>query len=152
MTKIYNTTTGKATDISILLNGIHCEGDILGNMDITGNGTGIYRVADDGPSKADEAEADDAGCNYYGDSEAVTWWVDYVNGYNATLSDITDIRSEITFSEKSDEEISESLSIDYSKHNTATGAIITWLTDNDVDHDAERGAFVEKLAELRAAL
>ena len=149
MTKIYNATTGTAHNISIMQDGIHCEDDILGNMAITGPDTGIHAVADDGPSCADEAEAEHFGCRYYGDDEAVTWWVDYVRGYNATLSDISDAKVDIEYSGKSAEDIAEALGIDYSRHNTAKGAIIEWLKDNQVDYENERGAFEEKLAQLR---
>ena len=151
MTKIYNTTTGQSTDISILQDGIHCEGDILGNMDITSDGTGVFAVADDGPSSEDEAQADSAGCSYYGDNESVTWWTDYVNGYNATQDDLNTAREEIEDSDKSAAEIVAELKID-PRQDQDVNKILDWLTDNEVDYETERGAFLDKLEELRAAL
>lgn len=158
MTTIFDAKNKKIYDISIMYGDIHIEGDILGNMNICSDGTGIYRVSqdwDDGNGSVDDKAAFDAGCTYYGDAESVQWWVTYVNGYNVTLDDIESARGEIADSDKSAEAIAADLEVKFGirgYQDDATAAIIEWLQDSQVDYEDERAAFCAKLEELRAAL
>jgi len=146
MTRIYNTTTGAVTDISIVEDGIHLERDILGNMDITGDGTGIFSVADDGPSNEDEAQADNAGCSYYGDDEAVTWWTDYVNGYNATQGEIDELPELLDDHDLAD--IAKLLDGSETDTQSDITRIVEWLRGEPNDHEMERAVFQENHEKL----
>ena len=94
MTTIYDYKTKQVYDLSIVVDGIHQEDGILGNMGICALGTGIYRVRDFDPDRPTayleeweteptpgEVEARRMDCEFYGDTEAVAWWVRYVDDY-----------------------------------------------------------------------
>jgi hypothetical protein len=150
--KIYNTDTKATHDLTIDVNGCDAAGDILGNMDI---GSSLHNVARDEDDltagDAAEAAAYEAGANYYGDTDECQWWIDYVNGYNATRDDMDTVADLIDDSDLTAEDVCDKLGLRY-QQGYAQSAINDWLTGDSVDYDTERSAFVSNFDALKAVL
>lgn len=149
MTSIYNTSTGETTDLSIMIDGIDIAGDVLGNMGIGRNSDGITRVDEDDTSTPENNAAIAAGCHWYGDGESVNWWVDYVTGYRATIIDIAEAREELSaLDDDALDAIAKAIGLGSQRPGEHIGAIIESLSDDAVEYDAERGAFVANFSAL----
>jgi hypothetical protein len=137
-------------DLSIIVDGIHIERDVLGNMDITGPGTGIHRVNPSLFAVGIEADASDAGAYWYADDEeSATWWIDYVEGYNDTLANIAEIKDALAdLNEDQLLAVAEDIGVNINyagRFGGLAAGIIEWLRNygySSVEYEAERGEFV----------
>lgn len=145
-------------DLGIIVDCINIAGDVLGNMSITADGTGIHATPDWDEDCATDLQraALAAGARWYADSaDDAQWWIEYVDGCNATQSDIEDLRDELD--DMSDEDVSAvARTVGADDRIISQGypvqAIIEWLSGDTVGYAGERAAFEARLVELRAAL
>lgn len=158
MTSIfYQTSDGaeKIGDLTIIdrRTGTQCDGDVLGNMDICAAGTGIHRVSEDA-SGGIELAAADVGATYYAEcAEDAEWWIDYVDGYNATQEDVAELLSDLA--ELSDDRLAAialAAGIKNFDRNPYPMAIVESLHGACNDYEDERGEFLNNLEALRAVM
>ena len=159
--KLYYTDNGVSivADLSIVdtASGCRCEADILGNMGFASDGTGIHRV----PEWEEDCDTDiasaafAASATHYADSaEDAQWWIDYVDGYNASMDDIAELSETLNdLGEDTLQRICLEIGADPERGQLdPVRAIIEALHESGVDYEDERAAFMVNLERLMALI
>lgn len=164
MTTIYyidSTGHPQTADLSIIDidNGCRCERDILGNMDIGDCGNVNFVPDDQGDCESDiQLAALAAGATYYtDDAAAAQWWIDYVDGYNATQADLHDLIAELR--DMDDDTIRaivcEYMGNDPRRHihdSAVVNRLIESLMSGADDYEMERDTFIAARDSLRSII
>lgn len=149
--KLYYLTDSGEPAIADLSTADGAHRDVLGNMGLCGNGTGVHRVTDEDDS-AIAADAAAAGCDYYADDAvSAQWWLDYVEGYNQTLADMAQARDMLAdLDADAMAELGQSLDADPRWLDTdAVGAILAALHGSPNDYESERAEFEANFETMR---
>lgn len=148
--KIYNTTS---KEVEIL----DASNDVLGNMNIFGEGTGIYKVSDDEETQnADDVAAFKSGCHAYGDENSIAWWRAYDEGISdieKKSEEIEDLLKDLEL-EKLDE-IAKVLELEVGRYGgdwQIIPMIVRWMVENAVDYEDEHAAFLSRYEQVKELL
>lgn len=156
--------TPKLADLAIIDPATDCriEGDVLGNMDIFGEGTGVHRAHD--PEEGGDTNTPNTalmmGADIYADNEAsALWWIEYVNGYRATQDDCIELRAELAEMDFemlhaiASEWMSESAMKKIGARPGRENEMIFWVIDSlhhtGGDYEMERREFIDHHEHLR---
>lgn len=163
MTTLYylDGNLGQTADLTICdaRTGVACELDVLDNMDWL-HATGIHRT----PECEEDCATHEARCalavnaEYYADDPATArWWIEYVEGYRATMDDQDALREALDELDEAQltrvalTQLGERLVGQLPIHELP-GAILRALGADARDYDAERAEFVGDRDDLWAII